>query len=484
MTVVVAERLSKRFFATQALDAVSFELAAGEVHAIVGENGAGKSTLIKILAGIHQADTGRILVDGVARRFRDPREALTAGLVLIPQELRLVPALSVAENVMLGHLPSRRRLGLRVVNRRALQEQAGVLLARLGFRGDPDVRVDSLPHAERQLVVIARALSRRARVLILDEPTAALEAREVRRLFDTIASLKRDGVGIIYISHRLEEVLELADRCTVLRDGRVVATLERAAFDLTGLVHHMTGRDVEATSADRRRPGGAPLLTGEGVSLATGEVVAIAGLLGSGTDRVLRRLFGAAGAITVQRGDRRRALRGPGDGVDAGLGFVSADRAQGLVQGATVRDNILLAALDRAGRGPGGLWWSRAAADAIVCALMDALDIRPRDPDRAVRELSGGNQQKLLFARWLAAEVAVLLLDEPTHGIDVKAKAQIQRLIREFAERGGGVVFASTDFSEVLSTGDAVLAMRQGAIVARLPTSGLTERHLRATLQG
>jgi len=484
VTVVVAERLSKRFFATQALDQVSLELAAGEVHAIVGENGAGKSTLIKILAGIHQADTGRIFVDGVARRFGDPREALGAGLALIPQELRLVPALSVAENVMLGHLPLRRRLGLPVVDRRSMYERAGVLLARLGFRGDPDIRVDALAHAERQLVAIARALSRRARVLILDEPTAALEAREVRRLFETIAALKRDGVGIIYISHRLEEVLELGDRCTVLRDGRAVATIERSAFDLTSLVRHITGRDVEATSVDRRRPVGTPLLAGEGVSLAGGEVLAIAGLLGSGADRVLRRLFGAAGRITVERGDRCRLLRRPADGVEAGLGYVGADRAQGIVQGASVRDNILLAALDRAGRGPGGVWWSRAAADAIVGALMDALDIRPRDPDRPVRELSGGNQQKLLFARWLAAEVTVLLLDEPTQGIDVKAKGQIQRLIREFAARGGGVVFASTDFSEVLSTSDAVLAMRQGAVVAWLPAGGLTERHLRAALQG
>src|SRR5439155_944657 len=183
------------------------------------------------------------------------------------------------------------------------------------------------------------------------------------------------------------------------------------------------------------------------------------------------RLFGAAGRITVERGDRRRLLRRPADGVEAGLGYVGAARAQGIVQGASVRDNILLAALDRAGRGPGGVWWSRAAADAIVGALMDALDIRPRDPDRPVRELSGGNQQKLLFARWLAAEVTVLLLDEPTQGIDVKAKGQIQRLIREFAARGGGVVFASTDFSEVLSTSDAVLAMRQGAVVALLKTT-------------
>src|SRR5207249_4466894 len=235
---------------------------------------------------------------------------------------------------------------------------------------------------------------RRARVLILDEPTAALEAREVRRLFETIAALKRDGVGIIYISHRLEEVLELGDRCTVLRDGRAVATIERSAFDLTSLVRHITGRDVEATSVDRRRPVGTPLLAGEGVSVAGGEVLAIAGLLGSGADRVLRRLFGAAGRITVERGDRRRLLRRP------------------------------------------------------------------------------------------AAEVTVLLLDEPTQGIDVKAKGQIQRLIREFAARGGGVVFASTDFSEVLSTSDAVLAMRQGAVVAWLPAGGLTERHLRTALEG
>jgi len=248
--VIAAESLFKRFYATQALDDVSFVLHAGEVHAVVGENGAGKSTLIKILSGIHAPDSGRVLVKGFEESFQNPREAMGAGFVVIPQELRLVPAFTVAENVMLGHLPMRRALGLLpVVDRRKLREGARAALARLDFTPDLDCRVDRLPYALQQLVAIAKALSHEAAVLILDEPTAALEQREVRRLFDTIAALKAQGVAIIYVSHRLEEVVELADRCTVLRDGRVVAAAGRGEFDTERLIRLMTGRDVAAAPA-------------------------------------------------------------------------------------------------------------------------------------------------------------------------------------------------------------------------------------------
>lgn len=492
--VVVADRLHKRFFTIQALDDVSFDLRAGEVHAVVGENGAGKSTLIKILTGIHQPDAGRILVDGRARRFRDPHEALAAGLAVIPQELRLVPALSVAENVLLGHLPSRRLLGvLPLVDRQAVRSQAREALGRLGLHATLDTRVGTLPYAEQQLVAIARALSRRVRVLVLDEPTAALEAREVRRLFETIAALKTEGVGIVYISHRLEEVVELADRCTVLRDGRVIAVRPRVALDLAVLVRDMTGRDVEAAHSRAERPVGPNLLRASGgrdapaefpVSVDTGEIVGLAGLLGSGTGPLLRRLFGAEGAVAIQLRGRATVLRRPSDAIRSGIGMVPGERAKGLVLTANVRDNILLPVFDRVGRGPGGrLWLDRAAADVVVRQLMDALDIRPRDPDRVVRYLSGGNQQKVVFARWLATRAAILLLEEPTQGIDVAAKAQIHRLIREFAEQGGGVLLASADLNEVLSESDSVLAMKQGAIVARLgQDEQRSERELRAVL--
>ena len=494
-SVVVAERLRKRFFNIQALDDVSFDLRPGEIHAVVGENGAGKSTLIKLLVGILHPDGGRILLDGRERRFRDPHEALAAGLAVIPQELRLVPALSVAENVLLGHLPERRLLGvLPLVDRRALRTQARETLDRLGLPATLDTPVGTLPYAEQQLVAIARALSRRVRVLVLDEPTAALEAREVRRLFETIAALKAEGVGIVYISHRLEEVVELADRCTVLRDGRMVAVRRRGELDLGGLVRDMTGRDVEEARNRARRPLGPSLLrasagletAGFPVSIGGGEVVGLAGLLGSGTGRLLRRLFGAERAIAIELRGRHTIVRQPGDAIRAGIGMVPGERARGLVLTASVRDNILMPVFDRVGRGPGGrLWLDRARADAVVRELMDALDVRPRDPDRIVRYLSGGNQQKVVFARWLAARAAVLLLEEPTQGIDIAAKAQIHRLIREFADQGGGVLLASADLHEVLSESDSVLAMRKGAIVARLGQDApRSESALRAALGG
>jgi len=492
--VVVADRLHKRFFNIQALDDVSFDLRAGEVHAVVGENGAGKSTLIKVLTGIHQPDSGRILIDGRARRFRDPHEALAAGLAVIPQELRLVPALSVAENVLLGHLPHRRVLGmLPLVDRQAVRARAREALGRLGLAATLDTRVGTLPYAEQQLVAIARALSRRVRVLVLDEPTAALEAREVRRLFETVAALKAGGVGIVYISHRLEEVIELADRCTVLRDGRVIAVRPRGALDLAVLVRDMTGRDVEHAHRRAERPAGPTVLAASigreheasaHVTIGAGEVVGLAGLLGSGTGRLLRRLFGAEPALVLELRGRPTVVRRPSDAIRSGIGMVPGERAKGLVLTASVRDNILLPVFDRVGRGPGGrLWLDRARADAVVRQLMDALDIRPRDPDRIVRYLSGGNQQKVVFARWLATRAAILLLEEPTQGIDVAAKAQIHRLIREFAERGGGVLLASADLNEVLSESDSVLAMKQGAIVARLGQGEQrSERELRAVL--
>ena len=491
--VIVAERLCKRFYATQALDDASLTLYPGEVHAVVGENGAGKSTLIKILDGIHQADSGRVLVEGAERRFRSPAEAMAAGIVVIPQELRLVPALTVAENVMLGHLPTRRALGcLPVLDHRRMRRRAWAALERMGFAPYLDVRVDVLPYAEQQLEAIAKALSHDAKVLILDEPTAALERREVRRLFDTIAALKAQGVAIVYISHRLEEVVELADRCTVLRDGRVVAVAARGAFDAEQLIRHMTGRDVERAHGPGLRDFGETLLEAplEGaapavrtVTLRARQVVGLACLLGSGAGQLLRRLFGAdrRGAEVRIRG-RRVAPGRPTAAIRAGIGLVPGERAKGLVLSQSVRDNILLPNLDRVGR---ALWLDRAAGDRLVASLMEALDIRPRDPDRRARTLSGGNQQKVIFAKWLAAQVAVLLLEEPTQGIDVAAKAQIHRLIGEFADRGGGVVFASSEIHEVLSCSDSVLAMRQGEIVARMDRGGaFNERELRMALGG
>ena len=485
--ILAAEHLAKRFAATQAVDDISITLAAGEVHALVGENGAGKSTLIKLLGGVHQPDAGRLLVRGVERRIPTPRAAMREGIVLIPQELRLVPRLTVAENVMLGQWPATRVLGiLPRLDRRAVRSVAGATLARLGMAPDLDASVATLPYAERQLVAIAKALAHDAAVLILDEPTAALERREVRRLFDVIALLKSHGVAILYVSHRLDEVVELADRCTVLRDGRVVDRVERSGLHTERLVTAMTGR-AEARSGSPEptavREMGEALLEARiagsrpDLKVREREIVGMTGLLGSGASALLRRLFGADGAtaaVTVK--GRARRLRSPTAAIEAGLGMVPGERAKGLVLDLSVRDNIVLPSLGRL-RG--------RAADALVRSLVEALDIRPRGLHVPVRALSGGNQQKVVFAKWLAARVEVLLLDEPTQGIDVAAKAAIHRLMREFAESGGGILMASAELDEVIKASDRVLALRAGAIVADLPCHGrLTEGELRRLLGG
>jgi ABC-type sugar transport system ATPase subunit len=482
-----ARNVSKHFGATCALDDVTFDVMLGEIHALVGENGAGKSTLTRILDGVHQPDAGAIEIDGRPCRLASPHDAIAAGIVMIPQELRLVPALSIAENVALGDLPVRRAFGVPLlVDRPRMRNEARALLAELEVAPDPAMRVDALSFAERQLVAIAKALRRRAKVLILDEPTAALEKREIDRLFAVLLRMQRQGAAIIYVSHRLDEVVALADRCTVLRDGRVAASSRRGAFSVADLVHAMTGRAVEGEETEAAAVGDVLLedaaALADAIRVRGGEVVGLAGLLGSGGERVLRRWFGLGrppGLLRSNDGPRR--LASPASAIAAGIGMVPGERRLGLVMNQSVRDNILLPSLDHLSRG-GRL--DRAAGDRLVAELMDLLDIRPRRPDAKASALSGGNQQKAILAKWLARKVGVLLLDEPTQGIDVAAKAQIHALVRDFARRGGGVVVNSSDLAELVRLCDAVLALRAGAVTERLERADLDEKRLRTAIGG
>ncbi len=453
MSRLEIEHVSKRFGATQALDDVSLSVVGGQVLALLGENGAGKSTLIKILAGIHQPDSGRITFDREPIRFNTPLEALRGGIVQVPQELRVVPSLSVAQNILLNQLPVQRWAGvLPRLDQRAMFARVEKLLADLRIELDPRARAGSLSFAERQLIVIARALAHRPLVLILDEPTASLEKREVDRLFSVIHRLRDHGVAIIYISHRLDEIPVIADRCAVMRDGRVVAELEGPDFPPAALVEAMTGRSMQVTARAVDAVGAETAILPIGdqrVPLHRGEVLGLAGLLGSGTTRALRTLFGAEGEHSS----------GVQKAVAQGRAFVPGERAKALVMNMSIRDNIVLPHLARYSR-----IWRRdeKAIDHIVAAMMVKLDIRPRNPRLPVGSLSGGNQQKVAFAKWLTSELKLLLLDEPTNGIDVAAKALLHDRVAEFTRAGGTVVLNSSDLLELLDLSHAVLVLRQG----------------------
>ncbi|HUH87444.1 MAG TPA: sugar ABC transporter ATP-binding protein [Pusillimonas sp.] len=458
------KNVSKQFSRSKALDDVSITATGGSVLAMLGENGAGKSTLIKILAGIYKADSGTILLDGRPIAFNTPAEAIEAGIILVPQELRVVPQLTVAENILLGRLPVRRLAGiLPALDRAALKSSASNILNQLGISLDPDQLAGTLDFASRQLIVIARALSREARILILDEPTASLERQEVERLFSVIRRLRSQGVAIIYISHRLEEIEQLADACVILRDGKVAATISSPPFPHQTLVHAMTGRNLQSTSTGLRTPGKEKAsLDIHGVKVAGHEhqVIGLSGLLGSGTTTLLHKIFGS-----TDRSNKAMSAQATRRAIQQGIGLVPGERGKALVLPMSIRDNIILSNLSafstRFGR-------DEARIDAVVHTLMDTFDIRPRDPYMPVGQLSGGNQQKVVFAKWLTGHLELLLLDEPTNGIDIAAKTLIHEYISHFVAQNGAVFLSSTDLPELLALSDEVVAMKQGEYVGRM----------------
>jgi simple sugar transport system ATP-binding protein len=469
------------FPGVKALSEVDFRLLPGEVHALLGENGAGKSTLIKALTGVHATDAGEILLAGVPVSFAGPAQAQDAGISTVYQEVNLCTNLSVAENILLGREP--RRFGS--INGRAMRSRARELLSRIGLHIDPASALGSHPIAVQQLVAIARAVAVDARVLILDEPTSSLDAGEVAELFRIVRVLRDEGVAILFVSHFLDQVYEIADRMTVLRNGSVVGEYETTAVGRLELVRAMIGRDLTVLAeverrTERRVPSDAPLLraselgrTGSiapfDLELHPGEVVGVAGLLGSGRTEMARLLFGAdrADSGQVYLDGKPLKLRTPRQAIAKGIAFTSEDRkAEGLVADLTVRDNLILAM--QAARG-----WARQVprrtADELVAKYVAALDIRPADPEAVVATLSGGNQQKVLLARWLVTQPRLLILDEPTRGIDVGAKAQIQKVVADLAAEGMAVVFISAELEEVVRVSDRVVVLRDRRKIAELP---------------
>ncbi len=495
--VVELSDISITFPGVKALDSVGFRLFPGEVHSLMGENGAGKSTLIKALTGVYAVDAGEIRIDGAPHVFASPAAAQAAGISTVYQEVNLLPNLSVAENILLGREP-RKRGG---IDWRAMRERAARTLERLNLDIDPGSILSSHSIAVQQLVAIARAMDVDAKVLILDEPTSSLDADEVTELFRVIRSLRDDGVAILFVSHFLEQVYEISDRLTVLRNGRLEGEYLTSELLRIDLVQKMIGKEivtldsleqrVHADDEDQAVP--PPFLVAEGVgrkgsiapatlTIGEGEVMGFAGLLGSGRTELARLLGGIdhADGGTLKVGGFDGLLRTPRHALKHRIAFATEDRkAEGLTGDLSVRDNIVLAL--QADRG----WYRRISKrrqDELADSYIKALNIRPANPDALVKNLSGGNQQKVLLARWLAVAPRLLILDEPTRGIDIGAKAEIQKLVVNLADNGMSVLFISAELEEVLRLSHRISVLRDRELVSTVANAGLSVDDLLALI--
>ena len=484
----------KSFPGVMALQGVDLDVFGGEVHGIVGHNGAGKSTLIKILTGAYSRDGGTILLDGRPVHFHTPAAAQAGGIATIYQETNLVPHLSAAENIFLGREP---RLPWGPVDWKTMRREGERLLSGLGIRLDVKVPTTHLSIAMQQMVMLARAVCLKARLVVMDEPTSSLDTNEVRVLFEVIRRFQAEGVGIIYISHRFDEIFALTNRVTILRDGRLVRTVATKDTNKLELVALMLARkttEVEASGQTAFQQSEAqvsrePLLEVEGltrrpapidvsVTVGRGEIVGLAGLLGSGRTELVRAIFGADRPErgVIKMAGRKVRIRSPRDAVRAGLAYTPEDRkTEGIVPQLSVRDNIVLAALPRFTRfGILSTRRQRAVADELI----KRLDIRTPSPSTPLRNLSGGNQQKVILARWLCMRPRLLLMDEPTRGIDVGAKAEVQRLIDEVAHEGLGVLMISSELEEVIEGSHRVVVMQEGHKVGELTHGEASEERV------
>ena len=477
--------ICKRFPGVQALQDAELEVEAGEVHVLLGENGAGKSTLMKVLCGQHRKDSGNMTLAGETLEPTTPLEAEQHGLIMIHQELNLVPGLTVAENIFLGHETT----SMGFTRQNAMRDESRQLLQRLRCDVDPDTPTNQLSVAQQQLVEIARALREKARLLVMDEPTAALSDTEIEALFEVIRSLGEDGVPVIYISHRLNEILEIGHRVTVMRDGRTVATRQAKTTDLDELIRLMVGRTIAEQIPKRDVPIGEVVLQVEGLaragelspvnlSIHAGEIVGVAGLMGSGRTELARAIFGAdpvdAGSIRIA--GQELSGQDPAASIAAGIGFITEDRKQqGLILLRSVAENITLTSLDDFAHGG---WLDLRQERQMAQTLVEKLDIRAASLEQRAVDLSGGNQQKVVLGRWLAARCRVLLFDEPTRGIDVGSKAEIYSLIGDLVEQGVAIMLISSELPELLGLADRVAVMHEGSLQGILPRARATQQRI------
>ena len=487
--------ISKRFPGVQALDDASLEVLPGEIHALLGENGAGKSTLIKILSGAQQPDSGTIEFGGQSVTLVSPHDAQRRGIVTIYQEFTLTPNMTIAENVFIGREPG---LGV-FVDWRKMASETRAITKRLGLELQPMSIVRGLSVAEQQMVEIARALSMKSRLIVMDEPTSALSSAEVEKLFRIIRELKAHGLSIIFVTHRLEEVIEICDRYTVLRDGRLVGSGAIANTTIDGIIRLMVGRQVNALFAHRERtPAGDVILAVEGLNrrgnaqdqnasvladvgfeVHRGEILGVAGLVGAGRTEMARAVFGAdpfdSGRVFVD--GRKVRIRSPQDAIRHGIGLVPEDRKQqALFLALAVRINLSMASHQRIMRW--GVFMDETAERAMVEEYRKRLNIRMASPEQLIASLSGGNQQKVTLARWLALRPKVLIVDEPTRGIDIGAKVEVHNLLFEMARSGIAVVAISSELPEVLAISDRIITMREGRISGEIKGEDATEEVL------
>jgi len=494
--VLRMEGISKAFPGVQALQDVDFEVAAGEVVALVGENGAGKSTLMKVLCGAYRKDAGHIFLRGQEVDVESPHHAQQLGIAIIYQEFNLTPNQSAAANIFIAREPRQPGLGRFLVDRRRMEWEAQEYLDMVGARLPATALVRNLPVAQQQMVEVAKALAVKARIIVMDEPTSALGEDEVETLFEIVGTLKKQGRAIVFITHRLDEVFRVADRVVVLRDGQQVGNMFLEEATPERIIHLMVGRELKDMFHKEDAQIGAPLLEVRGLTcrgvvedvsftLRRGEILGFAGLVGAGRTETARLLFGAdlkdAGEVYVD--GHAVEIRSPADAVKAGIGLVPEDRTnQGLVLRLSVSDNIVLPTLDRYARA--GLWMDRRALRNTAQDYVDKLNIRTPSLEQKAMLLSGGNQQKTVVAKWLASHLEVLIMDEPTRGIDVGAKAEVHALMSQLAQAGMGIIMISSELPEILGMSDRVLVMAEGRVMAVLERAEATQETIMAYAGG
>ena len=494
--ILQMQGITKEFGGVRVLKNVNFDLKAGEVHALIGENGAGKSTLIKVLGGVYFAEAGTIVIEGQEKKFASARDALAASVGIIYQEFNLVPSLSVAENIFLG---KELRTGKNRLNRPEMVRQSQELMRTLGFESmNCAETVSNLSVAQQQMVEIAKALFNHSKILVMDEPTAVLTEKECRKLFEIIKNLKETGVGIIYVSHRLEEVLEISDRNTILRDGEHVADLDNSGHTVTKeqLVSLMVGRPLE-----QYYPEYTPYKRGKAVlevrnlrkkgmysdisfKLYEGEILGLTGLVGAGRTEVVKSIFGAIrpdeGEVYLQ--GKKLENNGPAEAIRRGIAFIPENRKEeGLFLAASVADNMMMANYEKVSER--GVLLKRLKK-AFLEKHFSRLNIRPDDPDKIAGEFSGGNQQKAIVAKWIATNPQIMILDEPTRGIDIGAKAEIYRLMKEIAESGCSIIMVSSEMTEIIGMCDRVLVMSEGKLNGEFLREEFTQERIMAASSG